>query len=356
MIAIASPARVAASKANGSRSRGPVTPEGKSVSRRNSLKTGHTGAGVVLTDEDALAVVARFKDLRDQFRPETPMGKILVYRVALHSIRLERSAEHEAASLSEKIRHAREDHDHQRFLEVEGLLAGLAATPATSVRRLLRTPEGTEALIRAWEDLRTVLERADLNCWTITHQERANHLMGRSTGEVTASRVDELSLAITGNFSLLWPSDGERLEPDQRRAWARELLVELVDQELKALRQCFDALDHDAFALDREEAPQRALFDDSKAAVLARRYEAANERGMFRSLNELRKVEAEAPSPVANVAPAYPEVPSGSFFPAPEPAEDDAFGPPTSGRFGSDRVGFGEDSAEVMVSPVPSVN
>jgi hypothetical protein len=37
----------------------------------------------------------------------------------------------------------------------------------------------------------------------------------------------------------------------------------------------------------RSEAGKRALFDDSKAAILARKYEAAAERGFFRCIKEL---------------------------------------------------------------------
>lgn len=39
----------------------------------------------------------------------------------------------------------------------------------------------------------------------------------------------------------------------------------------------------------RDEAGKRALFDDSKPAILARKYEAAAERGFFRALKELRQ-------------------------------------------------------------------
>jgi len=43
----------------------------------------------------------------------------------------------------------------------------------------------------------------------------------------------------------------------------------------------------------RQEAGKRALFDPSKEAQLARQYEAAAERGFFRSLKELRQHEKE---------------------------------------------------------------
>jgi hypothetical protein len=56
----------------------------------------------------------------------------------------------------------------------------------------------------------------------------------------------------------------------------------------------------------RDLAARRALFDPSREATLARKYEAAAERGFFRALKELRQVEreakAESPGPVIEAA------------------------------------------------------
>ena len=46
--------------------------------------------------------------------------------------------------------------------------------------------------------------------------------------------------------------------------------------------------------LDRAEAPAGAGFDPSREATLTRRYEAAASRELYRSMKELREVEAEA--------------------------------------------------------------
>jgi hypothetical protein len=367
---IVSQARILSSQANGRLSKGPVTPEGKQVSRSNSLKHGLTGEGIVLPDEDVEEVSRRFVELRAQFNPATPMGKILVNRVAFLSVRLERSAEQEAAYLGEKIRHARDDHDHQRQIEIEGLLGGIANQPSMAVRKLLRTPEGIDALIRDWSGLREDLARPDLKSWTATHNERAHHLSGRRVEEIPISRIDELSHAIWGDFRLLSDHEGAGLDVEGRREWARGRLLEFIDEELAALRDCREGLDLEAFAQDREESPRRALFDASKPAVLARRYEAANERGLFRALKELQKVEKEAASS-PQPSPAYPIRPLGSFLPAseatPEPSDEpeaDADKLPTEGlptaspSFSrSPQVGFAEETGVPGGIPrLPSVN
>jgi hypothetical protein len=46
----------------------------------------------------------------------------------------------------------------------------------------------------------------------------------------------------------------------------------------------------------RAEAKAIAMFDPSKEATLARRYEAATERGFFRALRELRQLNKQAPA------------------------------------------------------------
>jgi hypothetical protein len=52
-----------------------------------------------------------------------------------------------------------------------------------------------------------------------------------------------------------------------------------------------EGLDEDALAKLRHQISKQAMFDDSKEATLARKYEAAAERGFFRALKELRTLE-----------------------------------------------------------------
>ena len=99
-----SDAQLAANRANAARSTGPKTDEGKANSRRNALKHGLTGAGIVLPHEDEAVVAARFADFAEDLRPEGGVARFLTRRLALLSVRLDRAALHEAASLSERVR------------------------------------------------------------------------------------------------------------------------------------------------------------------------------------------------------------------------------------------------------------
>ena len=184
----ASEAQIAANRANSQRSKGPVTPEGKSRSRGNALKHGLTGEGVVLPNEDAAEVERRLAAFEDELNPSGEVGRSLVRRAALMSVRMDRCVSQETAALSERVRRA-----DAEFVAPEGVSAEDAA-------------------------------------------------------------------------------------------------------RLKA------------------EACARAMFDPSKEATLARKYEAAAERGFFRALKELRQLEkqAKAVEPPSPAEPSRPEL--GSFL------------------------------------------
>ncbi len=319
---IVSEARISANRANALRSTGPRTAEGKERSRCNSFKHGMTGEGVVVSGEDAEAVERRFAGFEAQFRPGTEAGKALVRRAAMLSVRVERCAIQESAAISARVRHAGTD-----FVET------ISDLPAPNVRRLLRMPEGVDRMIDAWGDLRVDLAHGDGSRWTPEHTTMAVHLTGRNGDGFGFGRAEALGRAAGGDFGLLAPEDGSGLDPIARRAWARRSMASLIDSAVGKLESHLETLDYEALAADRAGAADRALFDPSKEATLARQYEAAAERGMHRALKELRAVEVEA----AELAP----IPSalGSFSPgafarpvpaAPEPPP--AFSAPRSGE------------------------
>jgi hypothetical protein len=89
-------------------------------------------------------------------------------------------------------------------------------------------------------------------------------------------------------------------------------------------------LDLEIIEIDRAQAGERALFDTSKDATLARRYASEAQRNYFKTLNEFRQVEAESleraeadPTPLPT---SEPTSPSGSSREprVPMPAEFDA--------------------------------
>ena len=287
-----SPAQLEANRKNAALSQGPKTAEGKQRSRGNALKHGMTGAGVVVSDEEAGEVATLAGELEGEMKPSGKMGRILVHRVAVMAVRLDKCARYDEVATAKRVRDAEKDHDEARQAEVEALAATIDTAPAASVRGLMRSRAGIDRLTRMWLVLRGVLDQTAGEPWRAAHREQANHLLGFGEGEASLSPADALARATLGDFSGL-PNGWCGMDGDERKRRAREQLVALIDAEVGALGALAEDLD-ESEAIDRAEAPVRALFDASKQGHLARKYEAAAERTLFRALREFRQVEDEA--------------------------------------------------------------
>ena len=297
-----SEARINANRLNSLKSRGPSSPEGKSRSRENSLKHGLTGAGIVVADRDSAEVERRKVAFQAELNPRSEVGKALVRQMAILSVRMDRSADRETAAIAERVRHAKEDFDRDRLDEADRLLDLLPENPRSFLRKLRNSPEGVEALIAAWQDLKADLLRDYRPLWTASHRERAENLTGSRIDAAGGSRIAALSRAIAGDFDLLGVEEGGQFSEERRQDWAREQMVGLIDSRIAELEGHYETLDFETIAMDRREAPQRALFDPSKEASLARRYESEARSGFFKAMKELQRVEklaAERPAPAA---------------------------------------------------------
>jgi len=217
-------------------------------------------------------------------------------------------------------------------------LSYAAAEPATNHRRLLATPEGVDLLSATLRQLRSSAEIGPSFQWSDNHAYQLDFCTGRRLGSVPVSRGAMLTDAVPhGSFNGLDTTEIDDLAPKARHEWAAHELVRLIDAEIARLEAHRLTLNLDRIALSRAEAGERALVDTGPAAVLARKYEAATERALFRTLQEIRalrrdRADQAPPPPAATVAQAMaanaehlPELaePSpalGSFFPeAPEP-------------------------------------
>ena len=86
----ATPAQINANRLNAQRSTGPKSVEGKDAARRNALKHGLTGGGVVLPGEDEREVAIREAAFRDQLVDEgDALVGALVRQMAIASIRVQ---------------------------------------------------------------------------------------------------------------------------------------------------------------------------------------------------------------------------------------------------------------------------
>ncbi len=287
-----SQARIDANRKNAQLSSGPKTPEGKAVCRQNALKHGLTGEGVAVPDEDREAISARFERLRAELAPSCAMGMILVQRIALFSVRLERSARHEAAQIGLAMRRAVEAFDDQRRTAAEKLMDWIAAEPTTNARRLRETPEGVGMLLKAWQYLDDDLARFHPTYWNSGQIQRMANLMGRRPADTPISREVALGKALWNDLSCLEPGEFEGMDATGRREAIIAELRQRIASHVAELGELAASFDLEALARDRAEAPTRVLFDASPQAILARKYEAAAERGMYKALKELQALEA----------------------------------------------------------------
>ncbi len=305
-----SPARLAANRANASRSTGPRTEEGKAASRGNALKHGLTGSGVVIPAEDAGRVADRMRSFEAELGPTGEVGRALVGRAALLSVRLERCVLHESAATSERMRRAVDDFDEARLDQVDRLVDGLDDDPAAAVRKLRRMPEGVDRMVALWSALKQDLGRGPGGPrWTAAHRRLADGLTGLRADDLGTSPFEGPSIPL---------GDGSRDDAGRRRAAVA--IGEMIDAEVAGLLDHRATLDLDAIAANRASAPARALFDPSPESTLARKYEAAAERGFFRALRELKAVEEAATKQARPSPPTATHRGSlASFFPAERP-------------------------------------
>jgi hypothetical protein len=92
-----------AARANGARSRGPVTPKGKSASSRNAMRHGLLAATVVLSNEDAAQFEALFYLLVDRFHPVDDIEMSAIEEMAACYWRLRRAFAMETSLLESGI-------------------------------------------------------------------------------------------------------------------------------------------------------------------------------------------------------------------------------------------------------------
>ncbi len=327
-----SEARLLANRKNALRSTGPKTEAGKERSRRNGLKHGMAGSGVVLPEGDRSEVELRGEALAAELAPRSTLGAILVGQMATLSVRMERGARQEEASVATRVRRSGEAFDRGLEDGADRLIASLADDPRRVVEELRRSAEGVDRLVLAWGDLRALLASGPWPNWNSTHHARTARLAGLAPDEPRASSWLALSKATWGNFEGLKPDEGAGLDPGARQAWARARLLARLDGAIAELEEHRATLDHEAVALDRRDAADVALFDPSREAALARRYEAEARRGFFRALREFRKAEAEAdarsddeaedeaaPTPDAEAAPVGESGPLASSRGGPGP-------------------------------------
>jgi hypothetical protein len=149
---MASPAQIAANRANAQKSTGPRSVEGKSASRFNALKHGIDAASVVIPGEDPAEYEALAADYHRDFRPQSP-AEIFHVDTMLRADWLKRRLELVEADLYRTL-----------LAETPGAsLASALLSDSPAARLLARVQRQIAALERTWHRANNELTRARTN-------------------------------------------------------------------------------------------------------------------------------------------------------------------------------------------------
>ena len=319
-----SPNQMAANQQNAARSIGHLTSAGNERSRRNSLKHGLTGPGIVLPHEDEAAMESRFAEFEADLRLRGGVDRFLVRRAALLSVRLDRSATQESARLSTEILMIQAQRAEIQSNEVNRLLGEITLAPSRIPGELIARPDGVDGLTQSLRTLQGEVAAASLGTWSSDFGPRLDALLDRDPGGPTW-RSGQLASAVGGDLVQLKPGEVAELDDTGTRAWARNRLIDLIDAEIRKLDYWRSQLPASMTAPAFEPTPNPAsdlamglaFFDTSKEEILARRYEATTERTLLRIVREVRRtaaqVSAESVDPDDRDEDYGDEL--GSFFP-----------------------------------------
>ena len=297
----ASPTRLAVDQSN------PFTsPEGKAAFRRDAFKISLAGSGDLFAPgEDATLVERRAGVFARELGAVGEVGELLAHRAALLSVRMDKLGERSLLAVEVSKAEARRQFDQDRFDEIEGWIKDLDDPTAhrSAYESLEAIPEGLEYLILTWEKMLEAIRSENID-------------------------------AIASKRTSLWLGLNEE-EADASKSGR----TDRVDAELGRLRLKADSLTAATKKVDalRERAAILARFDPSPEATLARRYEAAAERGMYRAMRAIAEVRRAREVVLAPLPRAEPPRPSATPTPQPEPAP------------------LGSFRAETPAAPTPSI-
>ena len=309
-----SPARIAANQSNAQKSTGPKSEEGKNRSRLNAFRHGLAGMGdVVGPGEDAALIARRTQAFVREMGAPGEVGELLAHRAAVLSVRMENAAERETKTIAEAVQAGRERFDDERAERLEAWVveAEESGAPDIALFKLETCPEGLRYLRGAWRVMRAQVVNEDEAA-----TNRVAHWLGltRSADGVPVNLLPSIDAEIA---RLDWLVDSPIIQDETEHIRTR-----------------------------RDDAGQIAGFDPGPEATLARRYETAAERGMYRAIREIRELRREqAHSPVQ----AVPPPPPAPFAGYPAPASPDLTS--SLGSFRADVLPVSAGPLEPLINP-----
>ena len=339
---VVSEAKREANRRNAARSTGPKSAAGKQRSSRNAVTHGLRAENLIMVDEDPQELADRKEAWTASILPRDDVEQSAVNDAVDHAWLRDRARRAQAARIAANIANAgvdeakRESDEALRlgqklFSDNNGPLAAYphrdAETaygskrvsesklvddpedPQRLVLHLQATASGCQWMLDQWSDLGTTLAKG-LN-WQSADKLKAVRLLGRHPIEAADDpNVLMVFLAcqtMEGQPITVIPEIWNELRDHERKPYARRLVGRGIDrlapESVAAARQVlFDIVERETtqIAAKADAHRRRAevidaltadclLFDDSPAGERLRRYELANGRAVWRSLDALHK-------------------------------------------------------------------
>ena len=283
----ATEAQILANRANALKSCGPKSEAGKLRSRRNALRHGMAGQGVVMLVEDEAKLRDREETWGDSFRPGSEVEDYLVGLAVHHSVKLDRCMAVESTAARVSADRAVREFAPTRQTRI--------ATVESEIRQWDRI---AETLATAGTLYRDELDRfrALLAIGRPADVDEPGDLVVLAREAATGPKPSALPSARTPSAQTPqsppatpspWTQGPARVSTD-RADVARRVLGALIaegraDRERERDRLVEELGSPEALAIART----LASFDIGPAATLARRYETSGELGLYRALRNL---------------------------------------------------------------------
>ena len=300
-----SESRILANRENAKKSTGPRTIEGKAIARRNALRHGMAGEGVVLLPADEAKLAERQVTWAEDFRPRTASEAYLVSLAALHSVKLDRCSAVESAGADAAAKRAAEAFEPTRRARIAAIEAVIRQCDRLG-EELRRTGTLDGEYLRKLIELLGPFEpedprRADLVALAFEARPKS---AARSTLPPELLAVCKPPTAAPKPASPAPGADPSAIDAAEagRRA-SRAVLAGLIAGHRAERVRERDGLRAE---LGSDEARALAIaaagIDEGKVGEVARRYESANENGLFRVLGKLERLQAQAMDSLPNEA------------------------------------------------------
>lgn len=168
--------QIQANRNNAQKSTGPRTARGKAASRRNALKHGLAGAGVVMPEWADGLIQKRMDAWRPYYRLNSDQEEFTFRVMITSSIQVDLARNLEAARRNHAAARARDVWERDRYRDAVRLGAKLSRQPELILHELQSTYHGCEWLIRRWRRLQRPLEQG--REWTTEQSQIAFDLLG----------------------------------------------------------------------------------------------------------------------------------------------------------------------------------